>query len=284
VARKPGWYDDPDGLPGVHRWWDGQTWTVDVTTDPKTAQPRERPTPDSAPDATRRAARGSRTEKTIRRTVYVVVSLIILVNGFGFFRSIVDLDLIPGTDATDVPDVDIPEFDLSEIPRGPGPDGRYAGGGLSYDAIEGRWTRTLLVSNVPMDDLDGEETIVARPAAGNRQYAFVWLGTVDPALVHADLETTASNFADRFAERGYPTGARLDHSDAAETRVDGAAAVRLIRHYDYRVRGTPITGEELVVLIIDTADLPAVWVASVPDGFPTVRDQADRALASLRIG
>jgi hypothetical protein len=43
VARKPGWYHDPDGLPGVHRWWDGQTWTVDVTTDPKTAQPPDFP-------------------------------------------------------------------------------------------------------------------------------------------------------------------------------------------------------------------------------------------------
>ena len=38
MARKPGWYEDPEGLPGTYRWWDGASWTVDITTDPKRAR------------------------------------------------------------------------------------------------------------------------------------------------------------------------------------------------------------------------------------------------------
>jgi hypothetical protein len=60
--------------------------------------------------------------------------------------------------------------------------------------------------------------------------------------------------------------------------------VRLTRHYAYDVPGTPITGEELIVVAVDTGDTPAVWVASVPDGFPAVRRQAHQALESIRLG
>ncbi len=34
TQQGPGWYPDPSGLPATFRWWDGQRWTEDITTDP----------------------------------------------------------------------------------------------------------------------------------------------------------------------------------------------------------------------------------------------------------
>ena len=152
-----------------------------------------------------------------------------------------------------------------------------------YDAIRGRWTRSLMVGGVPMNDLDGEETVVAESARGNAQYAYVWLGSVDPSLVADDLETTAAAFADRFARLGYPSDSRLDASETTATSIGRMDAVQLTRHYAYDVPGTPITGEELIVVAVDTGDTPAVCVASVPDGYPAVRRQAHLATESLRL-
>jgi hypothetical protein len=235
VARKPGWYDDPEGLPGVYRWWDGQRWTVDITTDPKTARAGAdpntlaiaepsapapanptgptptRPTepvvvdPIELPDSAARTPDASRAAKTTSRAAYrgpVVLAVIIAVTVVATIVSVVAtivstlVDTVPDADDIGSSGVDVPEFDLDDIGRGPGADGRYDGGGITYDAIRGRWTRTLLVPHVPMDDLDGEETVVAESARGSAQYAYVWLGSVESALVDDDLDATATSFAD----------------------------------------------------------------------------------------
>jgi len=319
VARKPGWYDDPEGLPGVYRWWDGQRWTVDITTDPETARAGDDPStlafvessasastdptgtmpvPSAEPVvADRIEPSGSvprtsdaPTAKTSSGSTYggpVALTVVIVLTVAGITASIASsiVDSVPDSDDAGSSGVGVPDFDLDDIPRGAGADGRYDGGGLTYDAIRGRWTRSLMIGGVPMNDLDGEETVVAESARGGAQYAYVWLGSVESALVDDDLETTAGSFADRFARIGYPADARLDDSATEESiRVGGADAARLTRHYAYDVPGTPITGEELIVVVVDTGDAPAVWIASVPDGFPAVRRQAHQAMESLRLG
>jgi Protein of unknown function (DUF2510) len=316
VAREPGWYDDPEGLPGVYRWWDGSTWTVDVTTDPNAVAPGDEafgtepeatgpepavptrrvpaapahepagadPPADEAapPDEAalvpegRRPTRSPAGGRWVARLIALAVVIGLLIGAATAVRSLLDIDL------PDTGDIDIPDF--SDLGRGPGSDGRYDGGGLSYDAVQGRWTRTLLASNVPMSDLDGEETLVTRSADGTPQYAYVWLGKVEPTLVvEGDLEATTDRFADRFATRLYPADARLDEESTRPIRLDGTNAVRLTRTYAYRVRGTPITGEELSIVVVDVGATPAVLMATVPNGFPAVRAQARRAITSLRV-
>lgn len=43
-AEDPGWYADPSGAAGTHRWWDGAAWTRWLTADPDAAPPGEAPT------------------------------------------------------------------------------------------------------------------------------------------------------------------------------------------------------------------------------------------------
>ncbi|WP_460370058.1 DUF2510 domain-containing protein, partial [Actinocorallia lasiicapitis] len=33
----PGWYPDPQGTPGLQRWWDGGQWTAGTQTAPSAA-------------------------------------------------------------------------------------------------------------------------------------------------------------------------------------------------------------------------------------------------------
>lgn len=40
---QPGWYPDPDGTMGRFRYWDGQAWSAQTTTDPRSSRPGDQP-------------------------------------------------------------------------------------------------------------------------------------------------------------------------------------------------------------------------------------------------
>jgi len=59
AANPPGWYPDPAGVAGRHRYWDGQQWQEEVTFDPTTPPPGQ-DSPGQGPSASPVMSRGAR--------------------------------------------------------------------------------------------------------------------------------------------------------------------------------------------------------------------------------
>lgn len=47
---QPGWYWDPQGMPGLFRWWDGEGWTDHISTIRSVGPPVDTPTLTPSPD------------------------------------------------------------------------------------------------------------------------------------------------------------------------------------------------------------------------------------------
>jgi Protein of unknown function (DUF2510) len=287
VVAPPGWYPDPDGTPGMVRWWNGSGWS-DVATPagpglavravgptphlPADRLPTDRlPPPDPATSASSR-----------RRTPWLVAAALALVAGL-----VAVVALTAGGD--DEPVAAPPSFPSSGT-ASPSPGGVRIvdeAAGISYAHLDG-WQEYDLDPKIETLTTAGQYFVTqADPPSGGIYLAecssgpladgFGWRGP-------ASLRPTAAAVAAVERVRYYPqpNEERVLRDEAVE--VDGHEAWLYEFHLSWDTDGYDATGERAAVLLVDTgADRPALLFLSIPNTHAELYGVIDRVVASVEV-
>ncbi|MFD2090439.1 DUF2510 domain-containing protein [Blastococcus deserti] len=285
----PGWYPDPDGAPGMVRWWDGAAWSdvatpagpgVVVRWSPVLAPPAPEPAPLPAPEETP-AERGLRPGWVVGIALVVLVAVV----GAAVFlgRSATDDDAT----ASRVPSVQpLP-------PAGPTfPPGTVRiideESGISYPYLGEGWYEFDLGMQAEVTAMAGQyfttqdltpqgSTFIAQCTSGPLAEGLGWAGP-------ATLRTTTQTVADSVRFNYYPRpNERTVLRDEPRT-VDGRAAHLYEFQLAWDVPGYDASGERAALLLIDVGrSAPALLYVSIPNTHAELYGVIDRVIGAVDV-
>ncbi len=286
----PGWYADPDGTPGMVRWWSGSVWSdvatpagpgVAVQHSPVLAPQRPaapQQAPWTAPLEPRRTRPG--------RTAWIVAGVL------GVVVAVV-LALVVGTGGEE-DDVAAREPSSSgQLPSGPAfPPGTvriideaagiaypYLGTGWSeFDALGMVETTTVAGQYFTTQEVTPDGTrFIAQVTSGPVAEGYGWAGT-------GSLPTTVSALADSVRANYYPgPNERRILRDEAMT-VDGSAAHLLEFQLSWDVDGYDASGERAALLLIDVGrPAPALLYISIPNTHAELYGVIDQLIGAVDV-
>jgi hypothetical protein len=279
-ALAPGWYPDPDGAPGMVRWWDGATWS-DVTTPAgpgvsvgrsfESPAPRA-PLPPSAWDAWGTPDNGVwepvRSRRSRRRP------LLIGLGALGVVLALLLVAVVLGDNGSGAAD-DVPVARSPSQPTSTFPPGTVRiideAAGISYPFLGNGWfewdrgpqyetTETAGQYFVTQEDIpDGYDVFIAQCTSGPLAAEYGYGGT-------GTLQSTVTAVADAVRVLHYPApNEREVRRDEAVT-VDGASAWVYEFDLTWDVAGYDSTGERAALLLIDVGrPVPALLYLSIPN-------------------
>lgn len=300
-----GWYPDPGGEPGKFRWWDGQTWTPTLTTNPASPPPgtSELPMQAAHPGQAYGAYQSgyqptySTTLETPRRSRTWIT---VLVAGLLFLALVVGAiwvinratggilggDPAPANPATDV----CPKPSVVESPAPPPvpPPGRVQGGQLSYPERSAPWGAVTPETRVPFGrDVFGQSVMLHDNynSLGHDWVASVLVGE----LVAGDgffSPEQGAEIVSRCVLGLFYADSEVGRTDVVNraTTVDGYDAWEVEMHLDIDVPDLDETGETAIILIVATSlESSSIYYASIPDSRPDLLDEARRIQGELRV-
>ncbi|MCW2535840.1 MAG: uncharacterized protein JWQ26_1539 [Modestobacter sp.] len=288
TTAAPGWYPDPDGAPGLVRWWSGVSWS-DVTTPagPGVAvgtafepAPQRPAVPTSQPWAPAPPARRSRrTPLLVGAGVLALVVLLVLV---GVFAGGPDR----GAAAPPIP--------VPTAPAGP----TFAPGtvritdadaGISYPFLGDGWyeydqappleTATVagqyFVTQDTLPDSPGE--FIAQCTSGPVVDGYGWSGT-------ASLEGAVQTIADSVRANYYPGPNERTVRRSEALTVDGAPAWVYEFDLSWDIEGYDASGERAALLLVDVGrPAPALLYLSIPNTHAELYGVIDRVLGAVEV-
>lgn len=309
---QPAWYPDPAGQPHTYRFWDGQRWSEQTTTNPYDPPPGTPPPPGFPPAQpwSPMPQVGGAPSGGGRRTGLVIggIVLALLLVGGGVAAAIVLAGEDEGSDQASEEETsettepsqpstgDVlascptanPAFRTSaDVP------GRVVGGGISYARIPGFDNRALADQTEAaftwLYDVDSQAKYIERgedPESGG------WISQVAVGQVrrddgYTDVEQAAESLMHCMAtsETMYDSVSSDDEVSSERIEVDGHDAWA-VRH-EIRVdrADLDVEGDVVLVIVVDTGDEDAFGVFSgvMPLGNDGLVQRLDDAAASLSV-
>ena len=290
-----GWYPDPDGAPGMVRWWNGVTWS-DVTTPagpgvavqaaPVLAPPRPpvppadggyaggwEPGPASAPRATRTGwwVGGA----VLAVVAVVVVALVVALSGSGGPTPVADDPPVPaGPSGTEFPPGTVRIIDEEA--------------GISYPFLGNGWfeydlglmPETRTIAGQYFTTQEGVPTggnFIAQCTSGPVADGYGWAGP-------GSEQATVTALADSVRAAYYPFPNEREVLRDEALTVDGAAAHLIEFQLTWDVEGYDSTGERAALVVIDVGRPdPALLYVSIPNTHAELYGVIDRVVADVDV-
>lgn len=288
-APPPGWYPDPDGAPGLVRWWNGVSWSDVATaagpgvTVQVSPQPAPRPGPaEYAPVQ----FEGVPPPQGLRAGWVVAISLLVLV-------AVVGAGLLLGRSGNDESTEATPPTAQASPSAGPEfPPGTVRIvdelAGISYPYLGAGWYEWDLGEQYETDRVAGQyfttqevtpeySRFIAQCTSGPLAGDFGWAG---PETLQAATATVADSVRGNY----YPMpNERRVLRDEART-VDGHAAHLIEFQLSWQVPGYDATGERAAVLLVDVGrPAPALLYVSIPNTHAELYGVIDQVLDGVEV-
>ncbi|MDP9430752.1 MAG: DUF2510 domain-containing protein [Actinomycetota bacterium] len=280
----PGWYPDPDGAPGMVRWWNGAGWS-DVTTPAGpgvTVQaPAAQPAPAPEPPAHTPPLGPGRPP---RRTAWVVglsvLGLVLVV----LIGSLVGRPSGPDTDRGPA---------AAPVPAAPTfPSGTVRivdeAAGIAYPYLGSGWFEYDLQNVVETTSVAGQYLVTQEVTPdGGPFIAQCTSGPLSPLFGYAgpgSLQPTLAQVADSVRVNYYPAPNEQEvRRDEART-VDGAPAHLLEFDLSWEVEGFEASGERAALLLVDVGrPVPALLYISIPNTHAELYGVTDRVIDGVEV-
>ncbi|TFV60887.1 DUF2510 domain-containing protein [Geodermatophilus sp. DF01-2] len=286
-SAPPGWYPDPDGAPGMVRWWDGAGWSdvtapagpgVAVQAPPvraPTVTAPEPPAVDVRPDP----------GTPPRRTAWVVglsVLGLVLVVLIGF---LVGRPSTGGDDET--------ALSGSSAPAGPTfPPGTVRivdeAAGIAYPWLGEGWYEYDLSEVVETASVAGQFFVTQEVTPdGGPFIAQCTSGPLSPLFGYAgpgSLRPTVAEVADSVRVNYYPAPNERRVLRDESRVIDGAPAHLLEFDLTWDVGGYEATGERAALLLVDVGrPAPALLYISIPNTHAELYGVIDRVVEGVEV-
>jgi Protein of unknown function (DUF2510) len=289
-APSPGWYPDPDGAPGLVRWWNGVSWSDVATPAGPGVVVQASPVLDPRPGPAEYSSihvEGATPPQGLRAGWVVAISLLLLVAVVGAVLFVGRSDSEDSSEAAPATTAQTSPSSGSEFPPG---TVRIVDeiAGISYRYLGTGWYEWDLGEQYETDRVAGQyfttqevtpdySRFIAQCTSGPLAGDFGWAGP-------ETLQATTVTIADSVRANYYPApNERKVLRDEART-VDGHAAHLVEFQLSWQVPGYDATGERAAVLLIDVGrPAPALLYVSIPNTHAELYGVIDHVIDSVEV-